>query len=501
MTRALVYVRRWAILCGLATVACGGNTPAAPPPAGSGSGQTINGTERLGWTQAAADAVELATFHYAIYVDGSRSELLGASCAPSASSADFDCSAPLPSMSKGPHTLELAAFTVGGPESARSAPLAVTVTPLTTAVIPSAPLEPSSKSSAASSSAPRTPSNLVQSSASALWSTATASPAALPVMTSEGVALSLERVAGGFADPTDLAFLPDGRVFVAERAGSVRVLRDGQLLHDAALPPSPSSSGQDQLIALAIDPQFDRTHYVYAIVTASSRTGGPAVALVRFREAANTLADRIVLLDSIPASPDGPSASLRFGADGKLFAAFDDAGSHSLAGDLASPNGKILRLNPDGTTPGDQEGGSPVYSYPYWSPRGLDWQPASRMLWIADRNVVASGVLSVVTSTGSRTRGIIRTAMTLPQETVPSSMAFYHGDRIPAFRSNLLVASDEGRHLLRIQIDPLDPTRVAATERLLQDRIGGIRLVGVAPAGEIYVATAHAIGMLAPVQR
>jgi glucose/arabinose dehydrogenase len=319
-------------------------------------------------------------------------------------------------------------------------------------------------------------------------------------MTSDGVALRLERIAGGFADPTDLAFLPDGRVFVAERAGSVRVLRDGQVLQDAALSPSPLTSGEDHLLALAIDPQFGRTHYVYAIITATSRTGGAAFALVRFREAANTLADRIVLLSDIPASPDGPSASLRFGADGKLFAAFDDAGSHGLAGDLASPNGKILRLNPDGTTPGDQEGGTPLYSYPYSSPRGLDWQRTSRMLWIADRIGLESGRLSVVTS-GVRTRGMIRRAMTLPQETVPSSIAFYDGDRIAAFRDNLLVASDEGRHLLRIQIDPLEPTRIVATERLLQDRIGGIRLVGVAPTGEVYVATADAIGTLAPAER
>jgi glucose/arabinose dehydrogenase len=500
MTHALVYVRRWAILCTLAAVACGGNTPAPPAASGPGPGQTINGTERLGWTQGAADAVELATFHYAIYVDGSRSELGGAACTPSASTADFDCTAPLPSLSKGTHTLELAAFIVGGAESVRSAAITVTVAALTTALVPSAPLDPSPRSST-SSSASRTSSGSIQSSTSAVWSTAPVSPAAVPVFTSDRVALRLERIAGGLADPTDLAFLPDGRVFVAERAGTVRVLRDGQLLGDAALSPSPSASRQDQLIALAIDPHFDRTHYVYAIVTASSPTGGPAFDLVRFREAANTLADRIVLLASIPASPDGPSASLRFGVDGKLFAAFDDAGSHSLADDLASPNGKILRLNPDGTTPGDQEGGTPLYSYPFSSPRGIDWQAPSRMLWIADRSGVASGVLSVVTSSGVRTRGIIRSAMTLPQETVPSSIAFYHGDRIPAFRDNLLVASEEGRHLLRIQIDPLDPTHVVATERLLQDRIGGIRLVGVAPAGEIYVATAHAIGTLAPVER
>ena len=80
-------------------------------------------------------------------------------------------------------------------------------------------------------------------------------------------------------------------------------------------------------------------------------------------------------------------------------------------------------------------------------------------------------------------------------------MAFYRGDLIPPFRDNLLIASDEGRHLLRIQIDPLQPTHVVATERLLQDRIGGLRVVGVAPGGAIYVGTAQAVGRLSPMNR
>jgi aldose sugar dehydrogenase len=482
------YVRRWAILWGLVTGACGGNTPPAPAIE-PGPAQVINGAERLGWTQPGADAGEVATFRYAIYVDGSRSELAGASCTH-AGDADFLCAAPLPSMPAGQHTLELAAFIIDGAvlESTRSAPLTVTVTNSETPVAQNR----SQESKLSSSSSP------ARSSTSSTWSTAPNPPAALPVMTSDRVALRLERVAGGLADPTDLAFLPDGRIFVAERAGSIRVLRDGQVLRDAALSPSPGASDRDQLLALAIDPHFDRTHFVYAIMTTNSRAGGPAFGLVRFREASDTLADRIVLLDDIPASPDSPSASLRFGVDGKLFAAFDDAGSHDLAGDMASPNGKILRLNPDGTTPDDQGGGMPLYSYPYASPRGLDWHPASGTLWIADRDDPGPGRLSVVMAQAPRVRPIARRAMTLPQGTIPASIAFYRGDRIRAFRHDLFVASDEGRHLLRIMIDPFEPTRVIATERLLQDRIGGIRVVGVAPSGEIYLATAQAIGALVP---
>jgi len=106
-----------------------------PPPQTPPSGEQITGNERLGWTQPATDAVELADFKYAIYVDGARSPLAGTSCSPTPSSGGFDCSAPLPRMSAGAHALELASYVKDGTvlESARSSPLRVIVSPAASA--------------------------------------------------------------------------------------------------------------------------------------------------------------------------------------------------------------------------------------------------------------------------------------------------------------------------------------------------------------------------------
>jgi glucose/arabinose dehydrogenase len=84
----------------------------------------------------------------------------------------------------------------------------------------------------------------------------------------------------------------------------------------------------------------------------------------------------------------------------------------------------------------------------------------------------------------------------LPRGTVPSSVAFYPSDAMPAFRDNLLIASEQGRHLLRVRFDPKERTKVIGTERLLQNAIGGIRAVGVNREGAIYLATADAIAIL-----
>jgi hypothetical protein len=93
---------------------------------------TVNGMERIGWDQPAAASTDPATMHFVVYVDGARTALPDVSCAPSqapASSSTFSCTAPLPRLTLGTHTLELVSTVDEGDvrESARSAPMQVTV--------------------------------------------------------------------------------------------------------------------------------------------------------------------------------------------------------------------------------------------------------------------------------------------------------------------------------------------------------------------------------------
>ena len=108
--------------------------PVVTPPAGT---ETINGTERIGWDQRAADTAELAAISYVLYVDGTRTPLTAVTCATQASAAGFACSARLPALSAGSHTLQLASFVTDGTvlESERSASLSVSVVPQTSAAL------------------------------------------------------------------------------------------------------------------------------------------------------------------------------------------------------------------------------------------------------------------------------------------------------------------------------------------------------------------------------
>jgi glucose/arabinose dehydrogenase len=423
-----------------AAASCTNSTP-SPPSMGSAGPVTINGTERLGWDQLAADRNELSTIGYAVYLDGARSVVTGEICADTASAAGFECKAPLPQMRAGAHSIELAAFYKDNPsnESARAGPLQVTLNAIS-AIAPDAPRVSTARST------PRS----------------TATPATASFRSSQEWPSSAVRVADGVNRPSDLVFTPDGRLWIAESNGGIRVVRDGVLLRAPAVE-VPRINGSGAVLALAVDPQFERTHFMFAIYTSRSRTGALTFALARFRETADTLGDRIVLLDDVPASSD-PHASLRFGADGKLYAAFDDAQNERAVEDLASYNGKILRLNPDGTTPDDAPRKSPVFSSGLTSPRGLAWSQTSGYLWDADVSRVGR----------------------MPQTIAPAALAIVHDD--------LLIASAAG--IAAAKIDRRNPGQVTTTRKVL-DNVA-VRALATAPDGSVYFAAADAIGRIVP---
>ena len=447
------------VMLALGAHACQKKTPPAPTPTPDGV-ETISGGERLGWDQRAADTAELGTFRYAIYVDGVRSEVAGTSCGPTPGANGFACAGRLPAMAPGPHTLELATFVVDGGstlESARSSVLRVNVTSSTIGLRAEA-LRPGDAGT-----------------------------------TVDGVRLHLDVVADSLDEAVDIAFAPDGRLFIAERAGTLRVVEGGG--REAS-----RSTLDGDVLALGLDPDFERTRFIYvAQVSREPQTDGdapPAFSVSRYREANGTLGERMVLIHGVPTRPDRASAALGVGPDGKLYVAFDDGGSARQAEDIASLNGKLLRLNRDGTTPDDQPAGSPVQGAGYRSPRAIAFD--SSVMWIADGAPRSPERLSALVAASTRPRRTaVATSYALAQNTDPRDAVIYRADLIGAFRGNLLVAAGDGEHILRVTFDRRSPTRVIGTEKLLEG-VGPVRAIAVGPDGAIYFATPTSIGRLSP---
>jgi aldose sugar dehydrogenase len=350
-------------------------------------------------------------------------------------------------MTTGAHTLELATFNSAG-ESPRSAPLRVTVTGL----------------------APE----------GGDWIGGPAGD------TSDGLALVTERLLDGFLQPADAAFTPDGRLIIVERPGRVTISRGSPMAATTALVVNDLPPGGG-LLAIAIDPEFARTRFVFVLSASVGGRGAHVYQIARYRELAGVLAQRAVLIET-PA-PLQASGALRFGPDGMLYVAF---GGSDEGPSRSSDMGKVLRLRPDGTMPGDRRTATPVISSGHATVGGMAWGLSGGRLWTGDIGHGGAARLAGISE------GAPPVAWDLAPGEAPQSLAFYDGAAMPPLRGDLLVASAEARHILRVRFDAGDPSRVASTEVLLRDHAGPIRVVLAGPDGAVYFLTDRSLGRVRP---
>src|SRR5712691_2693156 len=281
--------------------------------------------------------------------------------------------------------------------------------------------------------------------------------------TGDGVRFRVEVVVKSLEIPWALVFMPDGRLFVPERPGRVRIIDIARGTSDLSLTlDDVFAEGEAGVLGLALDPAFTSNRLAYLYYTA--RTSRGAVnRVVRYRESGGRLGEPVVLLDDIPANTIHDGGRIRFGPDGLLYITTGDAASEELAQDVASLAGKILRINPDGTTPRGNPFSSPVYSYGHRNPQGLDWNPASGDLWGSEHGNIGNDEINVIDNGANYGWPRIEAAATLPgmrtpitffnPALAPSGTSFYRGQRFPQFVNDLFVATLRGTLLLRFRLD------------------------------------------------
>ena len=163
--------------------------------------------------------------------------------------------------------------------------------------------------------------------------------------------------ASGLSFPTAMEFAPDGRLFVSEKGGDLRVIKNGVLLEEPFVSISVNSEGERGLLGIAFDPNFESNGYVYVYYTTST---SPIHAKVTRFTADPSNPDRALpgsethILELEPfATFAHVGGSIEFGSDGKLYVSVGDNYYSYLSQSLTSRFGKILRINADGTVPSD----------------------------------------------------------------------------------------------------------------------------------------------------
>jgi glucose/arabinose dehydrogenase len=200
-------------------------------------------------------------------------------------------------------------------------------------------------------------------------------------------------VANGLVSPTAMQFAPDGRLFVAEQGGRLRVIKNGALLSTPFVTLTVSSTGERGLLGIAFDPSFATNQFVYLYYTATSPTIHNRIS--RFTangDLAVAGSETIILeLDNLSSATNHNGGALAFGPDGKLYAAVGENANGANAQLFTNLHGKMLRINKDGSIPTDNPfygttsgNNRAIYSLGLRNPFTFAFNPARAEMFIND---------------------------------------------------------------------------------------------------------------------
>lgn len=334
------------------------------------------------------------------------------------------------------------------------------------------------------------------------------------------VGISVEEVAEGLDMPWALEFLPDGRMLVAERSGSLRFVdRDGNVSDRGSGLPAVVFEGQGGLLDVALDPDFAANRLVYWTFS-EPREGGNGTAVGRARLAEGPRPDVSevqIIFRMMPTFDNGFhfGSRIAFAPDGTMFVTFgerSDARTRVQAQDLGSHYGKIVHINRDGTVPpgnpfADRPGARPeIWSYGHRNPQGIAFRPGTNQLWAVEHGPRGGDEFNLIEKGANYGWPVITYGIEYSGETIgkgisaregmrqpvyywdpviaPSSLLFYSGDMFPAWKDSAFFGGLGGQKLVRLT---LEGDRVISEEWLLADREERYRDVREGPDGAIYL--------------
>jgi len=314
----------------------------------------------------------------------------------------------------------------------------------------------------------------------------------------------VEIIAEGLQAPRSIDISNDGRIFISEKRGSIRVVDNGKLLTRPVGDIKAENIGDAGLLGLTLHPNFTQNHLFYVYYTYSNSTGLFNKVLM-LKESNNRIIDSKTILDGIPGNDYRDGGRIKFGLDGKLYVSTGDASIPELSQDLNSLAGKILRINEDGTIPQDNPfSNSAVYAYGFRNAQGLAWAPNSGALYSSDQGGAGNDEINLISpgknygwphelcnSNGDDNRYTPPLVCFNPS-LEPSGIAFAFSNKL-GYQNHLIVATLKGSHLRDIDFDSGSQNTIL---------VGYGRLIDLVESedGSIYVLTSNTDGRALPQQ-
>ncbi|PYE86523.1 PQQ-dependent sugar dehydrogenase [Phyllobacterium leguminum] len=342
-------------------------------------------------------------------------------------------------------------------------------------------------------------------------------PAGAEEFATQKVRIKAEPVATGLASPWSLAFLPDGALLVTEKAGTMRIVRDGKLSEPVSGVPKVWDNGQGGLLDVALAPDFKTSGAIY-FTYSEPGDGGAGTAIARAHLERDGGKARLTDVKTLFSTKKKTSRGQHFGSrivvapNGTLFVTFGERGDMDRAQDFSDSAGSVLHINADGSIPKDNPFADGAKALPQiWSKghrnaQGAAWDPLTNSLLVTEHGprggdevnqpeagknygwpVIGFGkhYSGAKIGVGTAADGYEQPLYYWDPSIAPSGLAVYEGKMFPEWKNDLLAGALKYEMLVRLERD--DKGKITGEERMLEGKFGRIRDVRVAPDGSVYL--------------
>jgi len=326
------------------------------------------------------------------------------------------------------------------------------------------------------------------------------------VISTEGTRI----VKTGFNYPWEIIWGKDDHIWMTERDGKISRINpvNGNITFSFTIPDA-ESKNEGGLLGMALHPDFAKNGFLY-VVYDYHNNGNYKEKLVRYTYANNTLNNPVILLDGIEASSnhDGSRLWITNETMPKIFMTTGDALNQSLPQNVNALNGKILRLNPDGTIPSDNPfPNNPVWSYGHRNPQGLVM--ANNILYASEHGPDIEDELNIIEKarnygwpevkgpcSGSETSFCTANNIKNPIWSSGSGtiavcgLDYYNSGLISLWKNSLLMMTLKNSSIRQMKLSD-DGRSIIRTQTFFKDQWGRLRDLCISPTGKVYVCTSN----------
>jgi len=312
----------------------------------------------------------------------------------------------------------------------------------------------------------------------------------------------------GLSYPWEILWGPDNFIWMTERGGRISRVNPStgsvSIIHTIT---EVVSNGEGGLLGMVLHPDFTTTPHVFVAYNYNN-AGNYREKIVRFTYNGSSLISPVTILDNISASSIHNGCRLLITPDLKLFITTGDASNQSLPQNASAVNGKVLRLNLDGTVPSD----NPVAGNPYWSlghrnAQGLAF--ANNIMYSSEHGPSNDDEINIIEKGrnygwpnvhGFCDGGSEQTFCTANNVREPlkawtptaavCGMDYYNSNLIPQWKNSLLMVALKNARLYQMKLDA-SLTSITSTTEYFTNTYGRMRDVCISPAGRVYICTSN----------